>query len=216
MPGASDDVIFDNHANGDTPCTLSANTTIKSLVMTGWANTLTHNDDVTLTVEGTVTLASDMTYTANATNTRITMTETATLTTAGIVLSRLTFSGSDKTITLGDNLTLAGSGSDTLVLSSDTEFTHNDKKVTLTGDSPRINGTFTFYDLTIEGNNSSTAKVELTDNITVDNTLKIDGYSAKNRVQVRSSAGVQRTITAAVVSVSNIALYQIKGAGDGS
>jgi hypothetical protein len=184
--------------------------------MTGWANTLTHNANVNLTVAGTVTLASGMTYTATAASSRIIMTETATLTTAGKTLAKLTFNGSGKTFTLGDNLELNGTSTTTFYLQNGT-FAHNDKTVTLTGLTPRISGAVTFYNLTITGTAATTNTLTIVNDITVSNNLVINGNSGINRVLVSSSTlGTQRTITAANVTVTNADFRDVKGAGAGS
>lgn len=184
--------------------------------MTGWANTLTHNANVILTVAGTVTLASGMTYTTTAASSRIIMTETATLTTAGKTLANLTFNGSGKTFTLGDNLELNGTSTTTFYLQNGT-FAHNDKTVTLTGLTPRISGAVTFYNLTITGTAATTNTLTIVNDITVSNNLVINGNSGINRVLVSSSTlGTQRTITAANVTVTNADFRDVKGAGAGS
>lgn len=52
VPSATDDVIFNGVGTGASNSTLSANIEIKSFTGVGYANTLTHNASVTLTING--------------------------------------------------------------------------------------------------------------------------------------------------------------------
>ena len=97
VPGTNDDVIATSTSGAST---IAANITVKSLDMTGYANTLTHNASVTLTISGgagsVFKLASGMTYNVPATSAAINFTgttATTTITTAGKLLPDTTFDG---------------------------------------------------------------------------------------------------------------------------
>jgi hypothetical protein len=111
VPGASDDVFFDGVGTGNSPSTISAAISIKSLDMTGYANTLTHNA-VNLTIAGNggvFKLASGMTYTITTGGLIFTGTSGTTLiTTAGKTLPGPTFSGVGGTWQLQDAATTTG------------------------------------------------------------------------------------------------------------
>ena len=121
-PTASDDV-FIQATSGNV--TIDAASAAKSVDCTGYTGTLTHNA-FTLTVSGSVTLVSGMTYTlANSATSAIIMNATGTITTGGKTLGNFTCSSG--TITLGDNLTCGGTGFNT----SGSTFAHNNKTVVL-------------------------------------------------------------------------------------
>lgn len=113
VPDSTNDVIFDGVGTGASNSTISAAITIKSLDMTGYTNTLTHNAFV-LTVAGSVTLVSGMIYTPLATST-ITLSATGTFTTGGKLIPLMTITAG--TTTLGDNLSFMASKVITLTLS---------------------------------------------------------------------------------------------------
>jgi hypothetical protein len=118
VPGVGDDVIFDGVGTGASNSTISASIGIKSLVMTGYANTLTHNTSVTLTIGsagqtgGACTFAAGMTYTrGNATSSALAFDAdggTNTFTSAGKTFSNVTVGTSNLggTVSLADALTL--------------------------------------------------------------------------------------------------------------
>ncbi len=127
VPGSTDDVFFDGVGVGNSASTISANITVKSLDMTGYANTLTHNSGVTLTIAGagvTFKMVSGMTYTKGSTSTSaISFTGTSgntSVTTGGKVLGNVTFNGVGGTWTLQDNLTANGSSATVLTVTNGT------------------------------------------------------------------------------------------------
>lgn len=124
VPTASDDVVFDNSANGNSPCIISAAATAKSFDATNYANTLTHNG-FSLTVAGSITFGAGMTYTPLDTST-VVMSATGTLTTTGKLMPLLSFTGG--TQTLGDNLNFMASKVLTLSLSN-TSLVMNGKSI---------------------------------------------------------------------------------------
>lgn len=96
-PTSADDVHFDANSGA---CTIDAASVAKTIDCTGYTNTLTHNAFV-LTVSGSVTLVSGMTYTPDV-NATLTINATATLTTGGKLLAKANHTSG--TLTLGDNL----------------------------------------------------------------------------------------------------------------
>lgn len=101
-----------------------------------------------------------------------------------------------------------------------TSGTFDPSTYTVTFDHPAgtlITGAFTFYNLTISGDSVTTNVFNLASNITVSNTLNINGDSALNRILVKSNtAGTQRTITAASFVVDNVGFQDIVCAGAGA
>lgn len=109
VPTAADDVVA-SATSGN--LTINATATCKSFTLTGYkaGSVVTHNAAITLTVAGNVTLTAGQ-YTAAADTSKIIVTATATLTTAGCLLGALTLNKSGGTLTLGDNLSFrAGPG----------------------------------------------------------------------------------------------------------
>jgi len=50
VPTAADDVIFDNSANGNSPCTINGTPVCRSITTTAYTNTITHSAAVTLSI----------------------------------------------------------------------------------------------------------------------------------------------------------------------
>ena len=100
--------MFDAHANGNTPCTITA-AACKSIVFTGaggdWANTFKINDTFTLTVSGLVTLKNTFTWT-QSTGTLL-MGTVATLTNNSKEIN-CDFSIGNVTITVADTMHVNG------------------------------------------------------------------------------------------------------------
>lgn len=99
-PTASDDVLLTANSG---QCTISATSVGKSLTCTGYTNTLTHGAFL-LTISGSVTLVSGMTYTpTSTTNLLLNINATGTLNTGGKLLQNLG-TASGVTTTLGSNV----------------------------------------------------------------------------------------------------------------
>lgn len=115
MPTASDDVHFTSNSPN---CTVNAsNRSALSLDFTGYAHTLTMNQNIT--VSGNITLAYGMTVAGGGT---LAATSTGTLTSNGKTWPNgLTLQGTSMTYTLADEWTIAG----TLTLSPATSLTVN-------------------------------------------------------------------------------------------
>ncbi len=84
--------------------TIDAAAAAQSVDFTNYVGTLTHNSGITLTVSGSLTLVSGMTYSPADDTAAITINGTGTITTAGKSLGNFTVSGSGITVTLADNL----------------------------------------------------------------------------------------------------------------
>lgn len=123
--------------------------------------------------------------------------------------TNLTFSGASSTINLGGNgaTTFNGGG-----LTYGTITNTGQSNTTLT-----INGANTMSELTLSGGAGTTGIYELGANQTVTGTFTSNGNSVINRIFIRSTArGTARTISAGTVTVTNIDLQDITGAGAGS
>lgn len=101
VPTSADDVFFTSSSTG-TVTIASGNTGAKSINCTGFTGTLTGT--AAISVAGSVTLVSGMTYSHTGT---MTFTATGTLITAGKSFSAVTVNGSGITLTLGDALSMA-------------------------------------------------------------------------------------------------------------
>jgi hypothetical protein len=87
----------------------------------------------------------------------------------------------------------------------------------MTTGSLTISGANTFTTLTTSNGSNNTSFYSLAANQTVSGTWTANGNSVINRVLIRSSVkGTARTITAGTVTVTNIDLQDITGAGAGS
>lgn len=125
-PTASDDALL---TVASANCTIDAASVCKSLTCTGYTGILTHNA-FTLTISGSLTLVSGMTYTPLATST-LSFNATGTLTTGGKLIPLMTVTAG--TLTLGDNLSFMASKVITVTLSSGATINLNGK--TLSGNS---------------------------------------------------------------------------------
>jgi len=199
VPGSGDDVFFDGVGAGNSSSTISSNITVKSLDMTGYANTLTQNYATTLTIAGnTFKLGSSMTYSpVDAAGCKISFTSPSgptLITTVGKTIPSIIFNGTGGIFQLQDNATTSGN----FTLTSGT-FDPNGKTVTFTGNGtnlPTITGSPTFYNLVRIGNTIDSDPLIIAGDITVTNTLTLTGRNPYRRLFVRSDVlGVQRTIT---------------------
>ena len=109
VPTSADDVVA-TATSGN--LTINATAYCKSVVLTGYnaASAVTHNSGIGLAVAGNVTLTAGQ-YTAASGTAKITLSNTATLTTAGCLLGALIYNKSGGTLTLADDLSFrAGTG----------------------------------------------------------------------------------------------------------
>lgn len=147
-----------------------------------------------------------------------------------------------RTLTLGSSaITISGTATNGFWCSGTTNLTisANTATVTLTSAGgglvnlagANMNGTSVVYttansqilngailkNITFTGTAAKTGALLLSGNITVTGTLTVNGNSATNRIIIWSNiAGTARTITAAIVSVTNVDFMDITGAGSGS
>jgi len=101
VPTTADDVFFDSASTGTVTIT-DLNTGAKSINCTGFTGTITGIANIT--VAGSVTLASGMTFTG--TNINFTITGTGTITSAGKQFGLIIVDGAGITVTLGDALNI--------------------------------------------------------------------------------------------------------------
>lgn len=101
VPTSADDVFFDAASGANTITISTGNTGAKSINCTGFTGTITGTANIT--VNGSITLVSGMTWTH--TGTKI-ITATATLITAGKTFGHTTINAPSATVQLGDSLTL--------------------------------------------------------------------------------------------------------------
>lgn len=143
VPTVADDVVATATSGA---LTVTAAASAKTLILTGYTNTLTINSGQTLTVAGNVTLASGMTYAGSGT---LAVSATATLTANGITVSGgLTLgTASAMTMTLADNWVVTGLVT-TNTSNGATTLTINGNQITLNGGWTQVGcyvaGTTTF------------------------------------------------------------------------
>jgi hypothetical protein len=102
VPTTADDVFFDANSTGT--CTIAlGNTGAKSITCTGFTGTITGT--AAITVSGSITLVTGMTWTYTGT---LTSNATATITSAGKTFGPITKSTASTTLTLADDFTSTG------------------------------------------------------------------------------------------------------------
>lgn len=102
VPTTGDDVFFDANSTG--ACTIAlGNTGAKSITCTGFTGTITGT--AAITVSGSITLVTGMTWTYTGT---LTSDATATITSAGKTFGPITKSTASTTLTLADDFTSTG------------------------------------------------------------------------------------------------------------
>lgn len=204
VPGSSDAVIFDGIGNGASNSTLSASITINTLDMTGYANVLTHNTGVTLTINGdTFKLASGMTYTKGSnTASAVSLTSTTgtsgtptAITTAGKSLGNLTLTGgATGYFRLQDNLDSTG----TLTLTSGT-FDAGNRDLSIVAFSSSNSNTRGLMMGTGIWNLTGTGTVWTTSTVTG---MTMDAGTSTIRITEGSSTG--KTFTSGVLTFNDI------------
>lgn len=132
VPTTADDVFFDANSGASTVTIATGNTGAKSINCTGFTGTLAGT--VAITVSGSVTLVSGMTFSHTGV---VTINATATITSAGKTFGGITFSGTAATYTLADTFTASGVTTltaGTLTLNGNT---FNTNTISLTGTTAR-------------------------------------------------------------------------------
>lgn len=220
VPTSSDTVTFDSNSGTAATVTIGAAAASSSVTINKSDLTLTHSAGSTVT--GAVTLTA------------------GTLNTNGQTCSWGSFSSSNsntRTLTLGASaitVTGAASGAWDCTTTTNLTFTPGTSVITLSGSSMSMRGGgLTYYGLVFSGTGgtqtvqsvtctnftrtggaSKTDALALATSITVTGTLTLSGNSATNRILVSTSTvGTAYTITAAVVSLSNVDFMDITGAG---
>ncbi len=200
VPGASDDVTFDNLSGAET-VTITATQSVLS--MTGGTHTGTLNFNAQTVTTGTfnwsgtgtrtLTFSSaSLNVTGNSFNVNSSTNLTITANTATITLSGTTVTMNASTINYnGASFVFSGSGTATL------------------------NGTPTFANLTRTGTTGKVDLLSLSGTVTVTSAFTVNSNSAINRVLIQSdTVGTPRTISAGSVVISNIVDFQdITGSG---
>lgn len=213
VPTTSDNVYI--KGSGIT-ITASGSLNCLNLNFTGFTGTFTGSGSIV--INGIITLSPGL----NNTNTGAwtwggTSGATNTITSYGKAVSRITMNGSGVTFRLIDKLTISFSSPTSGLTLVNGSFDANGQDVELTGAISFIKynaGALTFYNLIKTGTATKTNELVLGSNITVLNNLIINGNSAVNRIIIRSDVvNTRRTITAANVSMSNVNLRDIAGAG---
>jgi fibronectin-binding autotransporter adhesin len=150
------------------------------------------------------------TFSSNNSNTRaLTMSGTWTVSSLWDIgnSTGMTLSAGSSTILIASPSTFAGGG-----------LTYGTLSCTdLANGTNTITGANTFGALTLGNNAFNTSQVVLATNQTVTGTFTANGNSVLNRLYITSDTkGVSRTISAGTVSVSNIDMQDITGAGAGN
>lgn len=135
VPTTADDVFFDSFSTGT--CTITnTNTGAKSINCTGFTGTLTGTSAAPITIAGSLTLVSGMTYSYLGT---ITFTADGTIDTAGKNMSGITLNADGATMTQAAAVSIVvGSGAYTL-----TQGTWDTGNYNLTSSTMSLNGTST-------------------------------------------------------------------------
>lgn len=196
-PGSSDVAIFDASSGGGT-VTVTAAKSVSGITAGAYTGTLNTNNQ-SITTSGVFNISGSGSRTITLGSSSITVgTWTATTTT------NLTFNSNTSTITMTGTGTFNGGG-----------LTYYN--VVSSGSSWTLNGVNTFTNLTKTGAASKNGIMTLQANQTISGTLTVNGNSAVNRVLITSSAiTAQRTLTAGTVTMTNVNLRWISGAGAGS
>jgi hypothetical protein len=185
--------------------------------LSGVANVPTLAGSAALDIYGNTVLpapaALTLTYTGTITW-RPPVTTTKTVSINGqTLLSSVVINGAG-TLQLSQALVIGGAKNFTRTAGT---FAHGGQDVSFVGIAHTITGVCTWQNLTRTGTAASTDSFTMADNQTIVGTLTINGSAANARMFFKSSSDAAvRVITAAVVSVSNINIAFIQGAGAGN
>jgi len=211
VPSATDDVIFDNSVNGNTPCTITANAAAKTLTMTGWSNTITQSTNTSVVLSGNAVLEGGMTWTYSGSNCAMNWNTNASLTTDGLQMNVITVTSS-AVLTLQDTLSCKSFSMNAGSIDANSQTViFNQNICEIYGPTDGL----TFYNLTLSGTGAFSDYIKIYRNITVTNNFVINESSGRLWVQ-SYSLGTATTITAANVSCAYASFMDITGAGAGS
>lgn len=201
VPSSSDTVTFDASSGGGT-VTVTANTAnVQSITFGDFTGTFDSNG-FTVNTAGTFNISGSGTRTITLGSSAVNVGAWNSGTT-----TNLTFNANTSTITQsGASSSFSGGG-----------LTFNNVVITNTA-TATMTGANTFANLsrTVAAGNK-TAALTLGANITVTGTLTVTGASATERIIVKSSAvSTNRTITAAIISLTNVDFQSITAAGAAS
>lgn len=198
VPGSSDQVTFDGSSGGGT-VTVTATVTVESITAGDFTGTLDTNGQ-TITTSNNFSISGTATRTVTFGGSTINVAGFWTATTT----TNLTFNANTSTININGTSNQQFGG-----------LTYNN--VVLTGATLTMLGANTFANLTRTGTTVKTGTFVISANQVITGTLTITGNSLTNRILVQSNTlGTARTLTAAVVSLSNCDFQDITAAGAAS
>ncbi len=225
VPTSADDVTFDSNSG--------AAATVTIATVGANANTVTINkSDLTLThvavgstVVGAVTLTAGTlntngqtcswgTFASNNSNTRTLTLGASAITLTGTSTTALSISPSTGLTMTANTATITSTGSSTVITLA-AGFNFNGTSLVFSGaGSITWNADGTVANFTRTGTATKLDALQMNGPMTCTGTFTATGNSAINRVFVTSNAvGTSRTITAAVVSLTNVDFTDITGAG---
>lgn len=221
VPNSGEDAIFDAASNTTAyTVTVDASMTCLNLNFSAAPSvsgtiTLAGSSPRVITVWGHVTMLAGMTNSFTGTVSMVATSGTKVITSNAIGFAFIVIAGSGGTFQLADNLVFNIGGPH--FRKDAGTFDPNGKTVTFNAGSMFIDSALNFYDLTITGTAAKTGSIRISGDITVSNTFTVNGNSLINRLLVNSlTAGTPITITAAVVSMSNVDFMDVTGAGAGT
>jgi len=160
-------------------------------------------------------VTNNQTITSEAWTTSGTNARAITLGSSVLNINGWTYSGSNLTLTEGTAVLNVGQTA-TFVGNGETYYEVNLTSTQSSGWGA-FSGNNTFTNLSVTSNTTKAQALTLSDNQTITGTLTINGNSVTNRVLIKSSVlGTARTLTAAIVTVTNADFQDITGAGAGS
>ena len=197
VPTSSDDVFFDANSGANT-VTIAATSNALTVNCTGFTGTLTGSSG--LTVAGSITLVSGMTFSHSGT---ITVSAAATLTSAGKSYTNISFTGTN-TKTLADDLNISGtlSGSSTTTING--SFNINVNNLTASVSILKGTGTPKIVMNTNGGTWSSSSIIgidlDLNANVTISGSVTYADATNTNATTLTQVGGVTVTTTGSTLT----------------
>lgn len=187
VPTSADDVFFDANSGANTVTIAVGNTGAKSINCTGFTGTLTGS--AAISVAGSVTLVTGMTYSHSGT---MTFTGTGTLITANKTFSGVEVNGSGITLTLGDAL-----------------YTGTSRDITVTA------GTLSTANYSLSGrslisSNSNTRTINLgSSNVTLSSTTPVNFATSTNLTFNAGTSSIQSSGAGTNFSGGGLTYYNV-------